>query len=435
MYRFRNIRELAAQLERPDCPDHFLMALDDRKIEIDPEAVRRMLQVSAEGDYPLVYSHYRERDSSGAVENHPVIPYQPGSLRDDFDFGAVVCVNRRLLAQLPDSLLDTEYADGGFYISRLFLSVLGDGIRMIPEYLYTAAKTDYRLSGQKQHDYVDPRRREYQLSMEKALTLFLRSRKALAPVLKRSVNLSEGEFALGASVVIPVRNRVRTIRDAVESALSQVTDFPFNVIVVDNGSTDGTSEALAAFSDSRLVVLSPAPEENLQIGGCWNKAVNSRHCGRFAVQLDSDDLYSSSDTLQRIVDKFRKEKCGMVIGSYTMTDFSLNTLPPGLIDHKEWTDTNGANNALRINGLGAPRAFFTPLIREIGFPNTSYGEDYAVALRISRDYRIGRIYDSLYLCRRWDGNSDAALSVEKTNANNYYKDFLRTVELNARMRK
>lgn len=435
MYRFRNIRELAAQLERPDCPDHFLMALDDREIEIDPEAVRRMLQVSAEGDYPLVYSHYRERDSSGAVENHPVIPYQPGSLRDDFDFGAVVCVNRRLLAQLPDSLLDTEYADGGFYISRLFLSVLGDGIRMIPEYLYTAAKTDYRLSGQKQHDYVDPRRREYQLSMEKALTIFLRSRKALAPVLKRSVNLSEGEFALGASVVIPVRNRVRTIRDAVESALSQVTDFPFNVIVVDNGSTDGTSEALAAFSDSRLVVLSPSPEENLQIGGCWNKAVNSRHCGRFAVQLDSDDLYSSTDTLQRIVEMFRKEKCGMVIGSYTMTDFSLNTLPPGLIDHKEWTDTNGANNALRINGLGAPRAFFTPLIREIGFPNTSYGEDYAVALRISRDYRIGRIYDSLYLCRRWDGNSDAALSVEKTNANNYYKDFLRTVELNARMRK
>lgn len=435
MYRFRNIRELAAQLERPDCPDHFLMALDDREIEIDPEAVRRMLQVSAEGDYPLVYSHYRERDSSGAVENHPVIPYQPGSLRDDFDFGAVVCVNRRLLAQLPDSLLDTGYADGGFYISRLFLSVLGDGIRMIPEYLYTAAKTDYRLSGQKQHDYVDPRRREYQLSMEKALTLFLRSRKALAPVLKRSVNLSEGEFALVASVVIPVRNRVRTIRDAVESALSQVTDFPFNVIVVDNGSTDGTSEALAAFSNSRLVVLSPSPEENLQIGGCWNKAVNSRHCGRFAVQLDSDDLYSSTDTLQRIVEMFRKEKCGMVIGSYTMTDFSLNTLPPGLIDHKEWTDTNGANNALRINGLGAPRAFFTPLIREIGFPNTSYGEDYAVALRISRDYRIGRIYDSLYLCRRWDGNSDAALSVEKTNANNYYKDFLRTVELNARMRK
>lgn len=435
MYRFNNIKQLIEELTKPECPEHFLMALDDRDIEMNPEAARRMLQIASEGDYPLIYSYYKEREENGNVENHPVIPYQAGSVRNDFDFGPVVCVNRKWLGKLPKKVIETEYADGGFYIARLFLSVMGEGIRMIPEYLYTVNKTDYRLSGQKQHDYVDPRKREYQLSMEKALTVFLKDRKALAPILKHSVELDKGDFPVEASVIIPVRNRVRTIKDAVESALSQSTTFPYNVIVVDNGSTDGTSEALASISDEKLIVITPDAAEGLQIGGCWNRAVNAPQCGRFAVQLDSDDLYSSPSTLQQIVDKFRAEKCGMVIGSYTMTDFSLNTLPPGLIDHKEWTDTNGTNNALRINGLGAPRAFFTPLIREIGFPNTSYGEDYAVALRISREYRIGRIYDSLYLCRRWEGNSDAALSVEKTNANNYYKDFLRTVELNARMKR
>lgn len=432
MYRFNNIIELRNEISRPECPDHLLVTIDGREAELDYNAVHRMIQVAQQGDYPFVYSHYRERD--GNMELHPVISYQRGSLRDDFDFGPLICLSRKWLLKLPDSVFRSDYADGGRYALRLELSTLGNGLHLIPEYLYTVVKTDYRLSGARQHDYVDPCRREYQQCMEKVVTAFLRSRKALAPIFKRSVDLDEGDFPCTASVVIPVRNRCRTITDAVKSALGQSTDFDFNVIVVDNGSTDGTSEMLASITDPRLVVITPAPEENLQIGGCWNRAVSDSRCGRFAVQLDSDDLYSSPGTLQHIVDKFREEKCAMVIGSYTMTDFDLNILPPGLIDHSEWTDANGANNALRINGLGAPRAFFTPLLRKIGFPNTSYGEDYAVALRISRDYRIGRIFTSLYLCRRWEGNSDAALSVEKTNANNTYKDFLRTVELDARIR-
>lgn len=434
MYRFRNIRQLREQLSHPDCPDHLLIAINDRDITLDSNAVHRMLQVARQGDYPLIYSFYREVEKDESVGLHPLIAYQKGSLRDDFDFGSVVCLSRRHVVALPDSLFQPDYADGGWYALRLRLSVIGEGLQLLPEYLYTVRKVDFRLSGAKQHDYVDPKNADYQKDMERALTAFLKERHALAPVLKRSIDLTEGDFPCEASVVIPVRNRVRTIGDAVASALGQTTDFPFNVIVVDNGSTDGTSQLLAEIADERLKVISPLPEENLQIGGCWNRAVYDKDCGRFAVQLDSDDLYASPLTLQRIVDKFREQKCAMVIGSYTMTDFSLHTLPPGLIAHTEWTDSNGANNALRINGLGAPRAFFTPLIREIRFPDTSYGEDYAVALRISRDYKIGRIYDSLYLCRRWEGNSDAALSVEKTNANNFYKDFLRTVELNARTR-
>lgn len=435
MYRFKNIRELQEEIQRPECPDHLLIAIDDREVSLDYNAVHRLLQVAEQGDYPMVYSHYREVEADGSITMHPVIDYQQGSLRDDFDFGSVVCVSRRHIISLHDHIFEKEYADGGWYALRLELSTIGEGFRMLPEYLYTVRKVDFRLSGAKQHDYVDPRNADYQKDMERTLTSFLKSRHALAPIFKKSVDISGGDFEYEASVVIPVRNRVRTIAEAVKSALGQKTDFPFNVIVVDNGSTDGTSEILASIDDKRLKVITPSQEENLQIGGCWNRAVNDRACGRFAVQLDSDDLYESDKTLQRIVDTFRKEHCAMVIGSYTMTDFNLNILPPGLIDHKEWTDSNGANNALRINGLGAPRAFFTPLLREIGFPNTSYGEDYAVALRICRDHKLARIFDSLYLCRRWEGNSDAALSVEKTNSNNYYKDFIRTVELRARMAK
>lgn len=435
MYRFKNIRELKDETQRPECPDHLLITLDSREVSLDYNAVHRLIQVAEQGDYPVVYSYYREIEADDSITQHPVIPYQQGSLRDDFDFGPVVCVSRRHISHVQPQIFDREYADGGWYALRLELSTVGDGLRMLPEYLYTVKKVDFRLSGAKQHDYVDPRNADYQKDMERTLSAFLKSRHALAPIFKKNIDLKEGEFEYEATVVIPVRNRVRTIGDAVKSALGQTTDFPFNVIVVDNGSTDGTSEILADIHDERLKIITPSAGENLQIGGCWNKAVSDKSCGRFAVQLDSDDLYSSPQTLQRIVDKFRAEHCAMVIGSYTMTDFDLNILPPGLIDHKEWTDSNGANNALRINGLGAPRAFFTPLLREIGFPNTSYGEDYAVALRICRDYKIGRIYDSLYLCRRWEGNSDAALSVEKTNNNNYYKDFIRTVELRARMQK
>ena len=251
------------------------------------------------------------------------------------------------------------------------------------------------------------------------------------------IDFDEQEFDVEASVVIPVFNRAKTIKDAVESALSQKASFPYNVIVVDNHSTDGTGDILAHLSKShkdKLRVIVPN-RRDLGIGGCWNEAINSEYCGRFAVQLDSDDLYSSPKTLQTVVDAFHEQKAAMVIGSYRMCDFELNTLPPGLIDHKEWTDDNGPNNALRINGLGAPRAFFTPLLRQVQFPNTSYGEDYALGLLFSRHYRIGRIFSELYLCRRWGGNSDAALSVEKINANNLYKDRLRTMELYARQRR
>jgi glycosyltransferase involved in cell wall biosynthesis len=292
---------------------------------------------------------------------------------------------------------------------------------------------DLRASGKKQHDYVDPRNRAYQLEMEQVLTNHLFEIDALVSDSKTDVDYNECEFILEASVIIPVRNRVSTIKDAVNSALSQQTSFPFNVIVVDNGSTDGTSELLASIQDPRLVVISTTDDDCLAIGGCWNRAIDDLRCGRFAVQLDSDDIYSSPDTLQKVVDKFRSGNYAMVIGSYTITDFKLNVLPPGLIDHSEWTDENGANNALRINGLGAPRAFFTPIARRLHFPNVSYGEDYAMALRITRDYRLGRIFESIYLCRRWEGNSDAILSQVQVNKNNQYKDFLRTAEILARI--
>ena len=320
------------------------------------------------------------------------------------------------------------------YDLRLFLSREGH-LFHLNEYLYTEEERDLRASGEKQFDYVNPRNREVQIEMEQACTDHLRMVNALVDTsLCHDVDFAEQEFDVEASVIIPVFNREKTIKDAVESALSQKASFKYNVIVVDNHSTDGTSEILSSLLSSHgdtLHVIVPE-RTDLGIGGCWNEAIQSAFCGRFAVQLDSDDLYSSPKTLQTVVDAFHEQKAAMVIGSYRMCDFELNTLPPGLIDHQEWTDENGPNNALRINGLGAPRAFFTPLLRQVGFPNTSYGEDYALGLMFSRRYRIGRIFSELYLCRRWGGNSDAALSVEKVNANNLYKDRLRTMELHAR---
>ena len=325
--------------------------------------------------------------------------------------------------------MDYQYA--GLYDLRLYLSRKGE-IFHLNEYLYTEAELDTRKSGEKQFDYVNPRNREVQIEMERACTAHLEKVGAIVDTnFYRQPDFDEQDFACEASVVIPVFNREKTIADAVKSALSQKTNFPYNVIVVNNHSTDSTGEILDSIDDERLIQIVPG-RTDLGIGGCWNVAVNSDHCGKFAVQLDSDDLYSSPKTLQKIVDAFHEQKAAMIIGSYRMCDFDLNTLPPGLIDHKEWTEDNGCNNALRINGLGAPRAFFTPLVRQIQFPNTSYGEDYALGLAFSRRYRIGRIYDELYLCRRWGGNSDAALSVERVNANNLYKDRLRTMELKAR---
>ena len=403
-------------------------------------ALERFLRTADDTGAVMVYSdHYSVQE--GKLEKHPVIDYQAGSLRDDFDFGSLWLVKAQNLLDYAAQQNRQEYQFAGLYDLRLYLSRVGE-IFHINEFLYTEDELDTRKSGEKQFDYVNPRNREVQIEMEKACTHHLEKVGALVDTnYYRQPDFDEQEFEYEASVIIPVFNREKTIADAVKSALSQKTSFKFNVIVVNNHSTDRTGEILSEIAHEmeerndkqagRLVQIVP-DRNDLGIGGCWNMAINSDHCGKFAVQLDSDDLYSSPKTLQKIVDAFHKQKAAMMIGSYRMCDFDLNTLPPGLIDHKEWTEDNGCNNALRINGLGAPRAFFTPLVRQIQFPNTSYGEDYALGLVFSRRYRIGRIYDELYLCRRWGGNSDAALSIDKVNANNLYKDRLRTMELKAR---
>lgn len=392
--------------------------------------LERFLRVADDTDAVMVYAdHYKMVE--GKMEKHPVIDYQSGSLRDDFDFGSLWCIKAQALADYIAQSDREEYQFAALYDLRLYLSRVGE-IFHLNEFLYSEAELDTRKSGEKQFDYVNPRNREVQIEMEKACTQHLGKVGALIDTtFYRQPDFGEQDFEYEASVIIPVFNREKTVADAVKSALGQKANFKFNVIVVNNHSTDRTGEILDELKADNMIQIVPE-RTDLGIGGCWNEAINSSFCGKFAVQLDSDDLYSSPKTLQKIVDAFYKQKAAMIIGSYRMCDFNLNTLPPGLIDHKEWTDENGCNNALRINGLGAPRAFFTPLVRQIQFPNTSYGEDYALGLAFSRRYRIGRIYDELYLCRRWGGNSDAALSVEKVNANNLYKDRLRTMELKAR---
>mgnify|MGYP002729814391 FL=1 len=392
--------------------------------------LERFLRVADDTDAVMVYAdHYKMVEDK--MEKHPVIDYQSGSLRDDFDFGSLWCIKARALADYIAQSDREEYQFAALYDLRLYLSRVGE-IFHLNEFLYSEAELDTRKSGEKQFDYVNPRNREVQIEMEKACTQHLGKVGALIDTtFYRQPDFGEQDFEYEASVIIPVFNREKTVADAVKSALGQKANFKFNVIVVNNHSTDRTGEILDELKADNMIQIVPE-RTDLGIGGCWNEAINSSFCGKFAVQLDSDDLYSSPKTLQKIVDAFYKQKAAMIIGSYRMCDFDLNTLPPGLIDHKEWTDENGCNNALRINGLGAPRAFFTPLVRQIQFPNTSYGEDYALGLAFSRRYRIGRIYDELYLCRRWGGNSDAALSVEKVNANNLYKDRLRTMELKAR---
>ncbi|WP_337498811.1 DUF4922 domain-containing protein [Segatella sp.] len=392
--------------------------------------LERFLRVADDTDAVMVYAdHYKMVE--GKMEKHPVIDYQSGSLRDDFDFGSLWCIKAQTLADYIAQSDREEYQFAALYDLRLYLSRVGE-IFHLNEFLYSEAELDTRKSGEKQFDYVNPRNREVQIEMEKACTQHLGKVGALIDTtFYRQPDFGEQDFEYEASVIIPVFNREKTVADAVKSALGQKANFKFNVIVVNNHSTDRTGEILDELKADNMIQIVPE-RTDLGIGGCWNEAINSSFCGKFAVQLDSDDLYSSPKTLQKIVDAFYKQKAAMIIGSYRMCDFGLNTLPPGLIDHKEWTDENGCNNALRINGLGAPRAFFTPLVRQIQFPNTSYGEDYALGLAFSRRYRIGRIYDELYLCRRWGGNSDAALSVEKVNANNLYKDRLRTMELKAR---
>ena len=418
-----------------------LIYTKEHPLEMGMFALDRILSIAEDTKADMLYAdHYQlvaGPDVTPVRKKHPLIECQPGALRDDFDFGGVLVFRTSSFKRAVRSMTE-DYRWGALYDLRLRMKK----IVHVNEYLYTEIETDNRKSGEKQFDYVDPKNREVQIEMEQVCTEHLKRIgawlppvfKEISPLAPLGRNDSETCFPVVASVVIPVFNRVRTVKDAVESALAQDCDFPFNIIVVDNHSTDGTTELLAemAAGDSRVVHIIPA-KYDLGIGGCWNLAVHSEQCGEFAVQLDSDDVYSGPDTLTKIVNAFREQKCAMVVGTYQMTDFNMNPIPPGIIDHREWTEENGRNNALRINGLGAPRAFWTPLLRKLNLPNTSYGEDYAMGLRICREYKIGRIYDVLYCCRRWDGNSDAALDIERVNANNLYKDRIRTWELMARI--
>jgi hypothetical protein len=393
-------------------------------------ACERMVQVAKDSGAAMVYSHYQEI-KKGLRSNHPVNDYQSGSVRDDFDFGPLVLLRTEAVRSAMESEA-VAYRYAGWYDLRLKLSQQHPLLHL-DEYLYTIEEKDERSTDEKMFSYVDPKNRSVQLEMEAACTQHLKAIGAWLPPHFSTIDLTQGTFPVEATVVIPVRNRARTIADAIQSVLSQEADFAFNLIVVDNHSTDGTTAIVAqwAAKDRRIVHLLPE-REDLGIGGCWNMGVQHPQCGRFVLQLDSDDVYSGPDTISRIVKGFYEQQCAMLVGSYRMTDIHWNTLPPGVIDHKEWTAENGRNNALRINGLGAPRAFFTPLLRRIKVPNTSYGEDYALGLQFSRHWHLGRIYDVLYLCRRWEDNSDAAIDLVRLNANNAYKDKLRTLEIEAR---
>lgn len=409
--------------------DYTLIITKDSAVELGQFAIERFYNTAEWTDAGLVYSDYYEVKGDERTK-HPVIDYQEGSLRDDFNFGAVLFYWTDAVKQAAEA--DYEFA--GLYDLRLKVSQ-NHALTRVPEFLYTMVETDLRKSGEKQFDYVDPKNRKVQIEMELACIAHLKAVGGYLEPEFNEIEIDEQDNEFEASVIIPVMNRVKTIGDAVDSVLKQETDFKFNVIIVDNHSTDGTTEKLKEYADKDNRVIHVIPNRyDLGIGGCWNEGVHHPKCGRFAAQLDSDDLYANEDTLQTIVSTFRNEKCAMVVGSYKMTNFELEELPPGVIDHKEWTPDNGRNNALRINGLGAPRAFYTPVLKQIKIPNVSYGEDYAVGLAISRKYQIGRIYEPIYLCRRWEGNSDAALSVEKVNQNNLYKDRVRTFELLARQK-
>lgn len=423
--RTKTLRDLAAL----EIKEEYLL-INTKNIGLTPEKdmEERFLYFAEKTGADMLYSNHYDKEEGGLIKEHPLIDCQAGAVRDDFDFGSIWFLKTASFVKAVSGM-QKDYEFGALYDLRLRMNK----IFRIPEFLYTEPVFDRRQSGEKQFDYVNPRNREVQIEMEKICTEYLKRAGAyLKPSVKKAGFDIKDRSEATASIIIPVFNRAGTIGDAVNSALSQIADFSYNVIVVDNHSTDGTTDILKNIKDSRLVHLIPE-REGLKIGGCWNLALNDSRCGLFAVQLDSDDVYSGPDTLSRIIDKFLEEKCAMVIGSYMMTDFKMKPIPPGLIDHKEWTDENGHNNALRINGLGAPRAFFTPIVRGFGFPDVSYGEDYAVGLRISREYKIGRIYEPLYYCRRWEGNSDAALSIEKVNSNNFYKDSLRTAELESRI--
>ena len=427
LYSTADLRDVAARATAP----YTLLYTKMTPLRLGLFALERWLRIAEDSGATMLYAdHYQLKE--GRLQAAPVIDYQFGSLRDDFDFGSLLLFRTDAL-QRAVGRMNADYRWAGLYDLRLLVSQECLPLH-INEYLYTEVEEDTRLSGQKLFDYVDPRNRDRQIEMEQACTAHLKEIGGYLKPLFDTPRLEEGDFPVEASVIIPVRNRVRTIRDAIRSVLAQQTTFRYNLIVIDNHSTDGTTEVIREFAaDERLVHI--LPERNdLGIGGCWNLGVHHEACGKFAVQLDSDDMYADEHTLQTMVNAFYEQQCAMVVGTYRMTDFHLNEIAPGVIDHREWTPENGRNNALRINGLGAPRAFYTPLLRCIKVPNTSYGEDYALGLAVSRHYRIGRVYDVVYLCRRWEDNSDAALDINKTNAHNLYKDRIRTWELQARIR-
>lgn len=410
--------------------DYIVLYTKYNTLDFGMFAIERMVRIADDSDAGMVYAdHYNV--VGGNRTNAPVIDYQAGSLRDDFDFGSVLMFNA---AAFKDAVarMDKDYEFAGLYDLRLKISQKAEIVH-INEYLYSDVELDTRKSGEKIFDYVDPKNRGVQIEMEDACTAHLKAVGGYLEPNFKKIEFSAGNFEYEASVIIPVRNRIRTIRDAIKSVLCQKADFKFNLIVIDNHSTDGTTEAIDEFKgDDRLIHLIPE-RDDLGIGGCWNLGVHHPKCGKFAVQLDSDDVYKDENTLTTMVRAFYEQNCAMVVGTYMMTDFNMNMIAPGIIDHKEWTPENGRNNALRINGLGAPRAFYTPVLREVKVPNTSYGEDYALGLNFSREYQIGRVYDVVYLCRRWDDNSDASLDVMKMNAHNLYKDRIRTWELKARI--
>ncbi|WP_298106586.1 glycosyltransferase family 2 protein [uncultured Bacteroides sp.] len=410
--------------------DYVLLYTKHTTLNLGMFALERMIHILDDCGAGMVYAdHYQVKD--GKQSNAPVIDYQQGSLRDDFDFGSVLLFRADALKEAA-SRMKADYQFAGLYDLRLKLSQ-SESLVHINEYLYTEVENDTRKSGEKIFDYVDPKNRNRQIEMEAACTEHLKEIGGYLEPKFEHIEFDKGDFEYEASVIIPVRNRIRTIRDAIRSVLSQQADFKFNLIIIDNHSTDGTSEAIDEFRDDpRLIHI--IPERNdLGIGGCWNLGVHHPKCGKFAVQLDSDDVYKDEHTLATMVRAFYEQNCAMVVGTYMMTDFNMNMIAPGIIDHREWTPENGRNNALRINGLGAPRAFYTPVLREVKVPNTSYGEDYALGLNFSRRFQIGRVYDVVYLCRRWDDNSDASLDIVKMNGHNLYKDRIRTWELQARI--
>jgi len=412
--------------------EYTLIFTSPHQIQPGAYALERMLQVIENTGAGMLYADcYKIKE--GMRQPHPLIDYMEGSLRDDFDFGPVLLYRSAALKNAI-ARMDTDYRYAALYDLRLKVSEK-HRLFHLPEFLYTVSETDNRRSGEKLFDYVDPKNREVQIEMEQVCTCHLKAIGGWLKPVFEEVSFAGQHFPVEVTVVIPVRNREKTIEEAVMSALTQETDFAFNVIVVDNHSTDATTTILArlASSDSRLIHIIPR-RDDMGIGGCWNEAVMHPLCGKFAVQLDSDDLYANNQVLSKIARAFYEQQCAMVVGTYQMVDFDLKPIPPGIIDHREWTPENGRNNALRINGLGAPRAFFTSVLRKIKLPDTSYGEDYAVGLAISRDYQIGRIFEPLYLCRRWEDNSDASLDINRTNKYNLYKDRIRTIELLARIK-